>query len=803
MILKLQEMGLNVMPLLPYSKNPMAKWERLKTEKYNDEFPEKCNLAVICGQISGNIFVLDLDDNSLFEDFKEYHGKTFTVKTGRRGYHLYFRTNGFLPNNKKMDDNRGRHIDCKAEGGYVLAPSSIHPDTKREYVILYDVPIMTINPQELKDKLISLGFNAQGKSVEDIAKGVSEGGRNDATFKYACYLMREKQLYGEPLKKELEELNKRHTPPLSNTELDTIVKQAEKYESKSIKPSPIIEEPVDTKPLKVTMQKIDPDLHENKLVEFDARVMAVGQFESYTKECTYQCSKCEKMEFEVCDDYHTIDEPFCPKHRIKMKPVMSTKKTAYIQAMRIQEFFEDALNNSPREYDAEILDKNVGKVFMNDRLHIIARLKSLPPKTKGGYNNIVFEIISFNHLDQDELCMPTAEEVNKWKSHPCIFKYVVDSIAPEIYVEDEIIQSLMLSMTGGMSLNGKRALIHCGIIGDAQLGKSELMEFMHKIMLGSGLTVGNQCSGPGLTIGMHTMYNGVRVPMAGFLPSHTGKPVFIDEADKMKREDLDYILQCMEQQIATTTKTGAGAGITYPAVCPVIVAGNPVKGKFNTKIPIIDNFNFSTPFLSRLDILWLMIDQNDPEHDEKVRQHIREFDQTKYMSITELQRFFAYVKTIQVTLPKELEPKIDELHKKMRKLNRNDGIPIGWRQFYGLNRLVTACAALHLRNTVTEEDFDIVENIIRKSLLSLKMDMETGEVQESFNKKNVNKKTILNEVWTECCDEDHTVDKDEFLTALAKRTPLFTPSSVDAEWRALEKGGSVTLDMYGRWRMNR
>ena len=804
MIKKLQDMNFNVFPLRPMAKEPMnEKWKRLQTEKYTGEFPNSCNVGVICGSISNNLFVIDLDDDSLFDEFKEYHDRTFTVKTGR-GYHFYFRSSGFLPNNKKFDDLRGRHIDCKSEGGYILVPPSVHPDTKTEYTILYDQPVMTVNPQVIKDKLTNLGFNTQGRSMDEIEKGVPEGGRDDSMFKYACHLIRKEQLYGIPLEVKMNEVNSRNQPPLTESEMSRIIKQATKYESHSIKPV-ILDEEGKIKPTILDMQDIDPTEHEGIIIQFDARVMAVGNFQTYTKECNYTCDKCDKMEFIYCDDYHVIDIPKCPKCKLDMKPDLSSKKTAYIQQMRIQEFLEVARNNSPREFDAEIMDENVGEAFMNDRMTFTAKFRSLPPQKKGEYNHIVFEILSMKPLEQHEGCMPDKEEVDRWKNNTDIYRYVVDSIAPELYIDDELIETGMFVITGGTALNDKRALIHAAYIGDGQLGKSEMIKSMVKLVPGSGLTIGRQCTGPGLTIGMHQMYNGMKVPMAGFLPSHTGKPVAIDEGDKMKTEDLECIYECMEQQTATNNKTGAGAGIQLPTVCPILFGANPKNGKYNGKTPnIMDNFNFSAPFLSRFDIIWLMIDRNEPDHDDKAIQHIREYklNKDKYMPLDELQRFFTYVRIIKVTMDKEFECKIDELYKKMRPLNKLDGIPIGLRQYYGLNRLITASAALHLRDYVTQEDFDIVYNVINKSLKSLKMDMETGKAEVPLNKESTRKDGIFLEVWTENSDEEHTVDKDEFIEALSKHE-IFTKkiNAAGNEWDKYIRMGQLEQLGNQRWRI--
>lgn len=52
------------------------------------EHMKENNLGFLCG--SDDIYVLDLDDKSLLEEFEKLLGQTFTVETPH-GFHLYFR----------------------------------------------------------------------------------------------------------------------------------------------------------------------------------------------------------------------------------------------------------------------------------------------------------------------------------------------------------------------------------------------------------------------------------------------------------------------------------------------------------------------------------------------------------------------------------------------------------------------------------------------------------------------------------------------------------------------------------------
>lgn len=788
----LQGIGLNLFPLRPNRKEPLpgVDWKVYQTEKYWKEFPSNCNVAVICGAISNNTFVVDLDSPSLYEEFSEYHGKTRIIESGK-GHHLYFRVDGFMPPGKKgLTDDKFRTIDIKSEGGYVLAEGSYYIPTEAErtskkypvekengftYKLICDAPILTINPQELKDKLEKMGFNITNKSFDEIKQGISEGGRNDSTFKFACYLIRE-GVYGEALKVEIEKLNTRHKPPLPQGEIELIIHQALQYEGKHIavhaKEVKEYQQEMGNDPEIVKMQEIDPQKHEGVILQFDAMITAVGERQTYTISAEYECIMCDITRTVDCDEYHVIPVPFCMKHKRPYRLVKGTLETSYIQQCMLEEFLEDAKSSSPIPFNAEITDENVGEAFMGDRKTITARFRSIPQRK--GYNIIVFDILSMTDLEQKDGCMPKSEEVEKWKKDSNIFETITSSIAPDILVDPKIIESLILWATGGNTINDKRSLIHMCMIGDAQLAKSDLLLKMHGYLPGSGFTVGMKTSGAGLTIGMVKMYNGTSVPRAGFFPMHTGHPCIIDEGDKMKPEDQNSCLDVMEQGTTTLTKNGVPS-LTLPTKVPLLFAGNPKNGKFNPKAPsIMDNFNMETPFVSRFDLLWLMVDANDPKIDTTIRKYIRSFEKRKseYMQKDEIQRYFTYVRSLSATIPEELRDKIDELHAKIRPLNKLNGLPIGWRQYHGLYRLITASATAHLRTVATIKDFELVESVITASLKSMKMDVESGELEGSILKVKDTKANCIMETWTSCMDKelDNTVDDDEFIEKLSNTT---------------------------------
>lgn len=128
------------------------------------------NVGILTGEPSG-ITVIDIDGDEGLKNFRKilksvglkYKGDpedlldTYIVKTGRNGYHFYFKYDGGKLNSSPLRLKKSQHlnIDIKNDGGQVVAAGSIHPDTNREYVVVNDAKINKMSKELLK-KLISL-----------------------------------------------------------------------------------------------------------------------------------------------------------------------------------------------------------------------------------------------------------------------------------------------------------------------------------------------------------------------------------------------------------------------------------------------------------------------------------------------------------------------------------------------------------------------------------------------------------------------------------------------------------------------
>jgi len=150
--------GFSVIPL--WGKKPANgvrwqpfQWRRATLPEIHrwDKLRSLQNVGIVCGEISGNLVVMDCDSleaSALFETVFPMLVNTFTVATGSgRGYHYYFYADTLPPTTRAMNINGG-NLELRANGCYVVATPSIHPETRKHYRVASPAPILRVKDLE-------------------------------------------------------------------------------------------------------------------------------------------------------------------------------------------------------------------------------------------------------------------------------------------------------------------------------------------------------------------------------------------------------------------------------------------------------------------------------------------------------------------------------------------------------------------------------------------------------------------------------------------------------------------------------
>jgi KaiC/GvpD/RAD55 family RecA-like ATPase len=235
--LKYSKLGLSVIPLRPKEKLPLFQWadfqKRMATEEeirlWWEHWPN-ANVGIVTGSISG-IAVVDLDGPAgIANGVRLKLPNTLTSLTGA-GRQLFYKYREGVCNSASVVSEK---VDVRGEGGYIVAPPSVHPCGKRYQWLsgsvlnvrgLKDFPIFSSASTPTVNPTVQLGTGW----IQDALSGLKEGNR-DATFARIVGRLHHSGL--DPV--TIRALLHPHAARCSFTDLDKVVRSITKYEREGV-----------------------------------------------------------------------------------------------------------------------------------------------------------------------------------------------------------------------------------------------------------------------------------------------------------------------------------------------------------------------------------------------------------------------------------------------------------------------------------------------------------------------------------------------------------------------------------------
>ena len=244
--LKYANMGLAVFPLIPRDKKPLtangfkdATTDPAQIEKWWTRNPS-ANIGIATGAISNGLVAIDMDVDKVkgkdgYHVFQDWCEENFLMLpdswlsiTGRGGYHLFYQSEFAVPSRISWLTD----VDIRADGAYVVAPPSIHPNGNtyeweqdpEEYSL---ITTSDIDVEYVMNCVIAA--KSSNKEPLKVPDEIPEGHRDDLMFKLACKYQSMGMSDDAMLAALLAENQARCKPPLSEKEIKQKVKQAQKY----------------------------------------------------------------------------------------------------------------------------------------------------------------------------------------------------------------------------------------------------------------------------------------------------------------------------------------------------------------------------------------------------------------------------------------------------------------------------------------------------------------------------------------------------------------------------------------------
>lgn len=232
--------GWAVFALKPRSKEPATlhgvKDATTDVEAIDEWWTEhpRCNIGIAMGSPSGGLMAIDIDvDEDAGKDgmatlraWERAHGElpeTSSAITGRGGVHMLYRMEGVR--NSVGGDCA---VDVRGEGGYIVAPPSVHPNGNR-YEWEYDPEDYGVADADGNVRaFIESVRPKRGESAPKlhVPKRIGEGRRNDTLFRMACS-MQSQEWPDEAIRAAIEAANRMQCePPLPDDDVSKLLDSA-------------------------------------------------------------------------------------------------------------------------------------------------------------------------------------------------------------------------------------------------------------------------------------------------------------------------------------------------------------------------------------------------------------------------------------------------------------------------------------------------------------------------------------------------------------------------------------------------
>jgi len=319
---------------------------------------------------------------------------------------------------------------------------------------------------------------------------------------------------------------------------------------------------------------------------------------------------------------------------------------------------------------------------------------------------------------------------------------LINSISPNIFGMSDIKESILLQRVGGYfpeKENSEKTREHfnIGVWGSGGMAKSALGIWCEKNLPKTKIVQSRGATAKGLLLGLEDSPHGGKSVRAGALVvCQNGGTVILDEYTRLPSEVRDELMSTMESGYANIAKSGHIAKARADA--GIYATGNAFEGKWDKQSTLLENLHMTPPELQRFDYHWIVLDEHDPNFDEKVADVILN-DVTyepdvKPLPVDVIIKYIEYVKRFKPTMTPETTKYLKNTYLKLRSSNHSENTSP--RILNTLVRTATTIARIHQRSIVEESDIDKTISLIKKMLAQQGISIDEADtyLTRQFNK---------------------------------------------------------------------
>ncbi|MGC9079256.1 MAG: minichromosome maintenance protein MCM [Nanopusillaceae archaeon] len=487
--------------------------------------------------------------------------------------------------------------------------------------------------------------------------------------------------------------------------------------------------------------------HKDKLIQVEGIIKISSEVRPYILRTKYVHELCGSEFWVENEDFSIVKPTKCPIcGSTKGKFIEVDHETIDLQRLLIEEPADQIERGEQPAQITVILKEDLceprmeRKTLPGIRVKVYGILREIRSSKTKAILDLYIDAIYIEPIDKDvEDISISPEDENKIleiaKSTDPI-SLIAQSIAPGLYGKqyDIIKKAIALQLVSGRSrrgASGERKNIHILIVGDPGVGKSKLLRYVSEIAPKSKYVVGTTASKVGLTASVRKdeILKGGWVLEAGALVLTSGGIVCIDELDKLENEEMMSLHEAMEQQTITVDKANIHA--TLRAEASILAAANPKFGRWDKMKNIADQIDLPPTIINRFDLIFVLIDEPNPEQDLIiVRQILKNINEEEKPILDKdlLRKYIIYAKKIEPKWTEKATQMVEEFYIELRKRASPETIPITLRQLMAIIRLAEASAKIRLSKIVTEDDVNLAIELLKYSLSEVGINPETNKL---------------------------------------------------------------------------